>query len=656
MFPVKYTLNPSVVASVEETGLGGIAAVGTETEIPGGFIRISLTYRGENIRQDDTFVRIRPAFVPDFRWSPHVTPEEGNIAAQHIFRTPALIARGESKTLILIPDVRLAEKSPVPWYLDMNAAENTLTIGMSRSAITNHVIYTKAPGAVYQGEVTLAFYVLAVEKALTNPFRPVLDFLWTRDGHGDSERCLGHMKDLTPYVRHTYHWAFDSWKNVMWQEFEWNGSMVGAPTFIVNVTQSPNYPGPVNERELRSIWNQAWFCSLRSASGLYRHARRHENSGLMEYARKTKELALSFPQTDGLFDSVIATEMKTVEEDGVSCNRSCGWETKYLGNSNRNPFTWSVKDSPKHILDMSFLCYYMLVWYDELERDERLLRYVSAFADRLIRMQDSDGFYPGWVRDDGTPAGILDQSPESSMGAACLMKLYSLTGEEKYARSARQALDAVMTHIVPVGRWEDFETYWSCCRFWSDHVGEKMARNDMYKQCNFSMYFTALAMMEAYKATGERRYLTDGTRVLDELLMTQSSYQPANLPIPVVGGFGVMNCDGELNDSRESLFAPLILEYGRSLDCAEYRERGLAALRAGFSMMYCPENPEAKAQWEATWPFFNERDYGFTMENYGHGGETGDGGIGIGEFTIYDWGNGAASEAWETVLDRNLLQ
>lgn len=68
-------------------------------------------------------------------------------------------------------------------------------------------------------------------------------------------------------------------------------------------------------------------------------------------------------------------------------------------------------------------------------------------------------------------------------------------------------------------------------------------------------------------------------------------------------------------------------------------------------MMYCPENPEAKLQWEKAWPFFNELDYGFNMENYGHNGETSSEGIGIGEFTIYDWGNGAASEAYERLLD-----
>ena len=62
-------------------------------------------------------------------------------------------------------------------------------------------------------------------------------------------------------------------------------------------------------------------------------------------------------------------------------------------------------------------------------------------------------------------------------------------------------------------------------------------------------------------------------------------------------------------------------------------------------MMYCPENPIAKVQWEKKWPFLNEKDYGFMMENYGHDGYANDDSLGIGEFTIYDWGNGAASEA-----------
>lgn len=93
------------------------------------------------------------------------------------------------------------------------------------------------------------------------------------------------------------------------------------------------------------------------------------------------------------------------------------------------------------------------------------------------------------------------------------------------------------------------------------------------------------------------------------------------------------------------MFAELILRYGRALDLPEYIQRGKAALQASFSMMYCPENPLAREQWEKRWPFLNERDYGFMMENYGHSGTVNGSDLGIGEFTIYDWGNGAASEA-----------
>ena len=57
-----------------------------------------------------------------------------------------------------------------------------------------------------------------------------------------------------------------------------------------------------------------------------------------------------------------------------------------------------------------------------------------------------------------------------------------------------------------------------------------------------------------------------------------------------------MNADAELNDARQSLFSEGILRYGHLLGREEYLQRGEAALRASFSMMYCPENPSALAQ------------------------------------------------------------
>ena len=116
----------------------------------------------------------------------------------------------------------------------------------------------------------------------------------------------------------------------------------------------------------------------------------------------------------------------------------------------------------------------------------------------------------------------------------------------------------------------------------------------MFKQCNFSMFWTAEALYHMYKTNGDKRYMIVGQRVLDEMLMTQASWRPPYLYVDVVGGFGVMNCDGEWNDARQSLFAELILQYGVELDQKEYIERGLAALQASFVMMYCPENEKQK--------------------------------------------------------------
>lgn len=612
----------------------------------------------EAVRQDDWQVTVKPRFQPSFHWAPHLAPTDKHIIHQHVFRSPALIAANEKESVTLIPDLDIMQKgTPVRWYLDLDAEKNTLTLGMSNSSVAEHTLFHREPGAEYpKGEIEIGFYLMhhTDEASLKNPFRKPLDFLWSRWGHELYAAGNPVQGNLENYVKHTYNWAFDMWSESAWQEFELNGKKVGAPVFIVNVTQSPNYPGKVNEREFRSVWNQAWFSSLRSASGLYRYARRTNNAALLHKASLTKELALAFPQKNGFFPGLIATEMHEVELDGRKYNRSKGWDTYYWGNSNRNPYTWNPRESPYHILDMSWTALLMLRWYDELEKDKRLLHYAENYAKALLDIQYSNGFFPGWLDlQTMKPMTHLNDSPETSMSVSFLLKLYELTNKEEYKTAALKAMNAVTQNVIPNGRWEDFETYWSCSRYGSDDlVGKKVVRNDMYKQNNFSMFWTAEALLECYRATNDKKYLEYGQRTLDELLMTQASWQPPYMYVNVLGGFGVMNADGEWNDSRQSLFAELILQYGKLLDEPEYTERGYAALKASFVMMYCPENPQTKKQWEKVYPFFRAEDYGFTMENYGHGGRTSPEGEGMGEFTIYDWGNGAAAEAYNRILDK----
>jgi hypothetical protein len=661
------------VHSITFDALGGLSARIKVLAVDDRVTKVTLVYDVPRaIAQDDWQVRIVPAFRPGFHWAPLLTPQPGNIVAQHVFRAPALIVADSGRQLSVIPDLdEVGRVAGVEWYLDMDAPANVLTLGLSLSAVSQHTQYVRRKGMVIPaGRLEFSFYLIA-EKTdaaskktganadktgpAVSPWRSAERFCWRKWGGALYRRGEPSAVDPERYVARAYRWAFTNWRPAVWQEFVLGGKRVGAPVFIVNVTQSPGYRGPVNERKFRSIWNQAWFSSLRSAAGLYRYARRTRNDSLRKMALLTEELALSFPQQDGLFPSVIGTEMEKVRVEGQEVNRSVGWDHYFFGNSNRNPQnTWgSAKDAPYHLLDMSWTADWMLEWYQDLEKDVRLLAYAKQYADRLLRLQDADGFFPAWIDVRSLqPLPQLRQSPESSESGCFLLRLFAVTGEERYRTAALKALEAVRREDLMTGRWEDFETYWSCSLIYGDSLGHKMYRNDQYKQNTLSMYWTADACYRAFEVTKDSGWLRDGRRALDELLMYQACWQPPFIYIHALGGFGVMNADAEWNDARQSLFAELLIRYGRLLGEREYVERGVAALKASFVMMYCPENPETKAQWEKVYPFFTAKDYGFMMENYGHGGVTSRGGLGIGEFTIYDWGNGAAAAAFNRILDR----
>src|SRR5690606_21505557 len=102
-------------------------------------------------------------------------------------------------------------------------------------------------------------------------------------------------------------------------------------------------------------------------------------------------------QQEGIFPAVIGTEMEQVKIEGNLYNRSKGWNTYSFGNSNRNPYTWDWQNSPYHILDMSFTANQMLLWYAELEQDQRLLDYSVRYAEALIEKQFDNGFFPAWL-------------------------------------------------------------------------------------------------------------------------------------------------------------------------------------------------------------------------------------------------------------------
>lgn len=590
-----------------------------------------------------------------FYWSPHLSPEAGDIADLHIFRTPALLAGTREWSLALIPDHEQRFPEGIQPVLDLDALHKTLRVGLATTEPRDHTLFRETGKLILPGgDFSYRLRILSCDPE--NPFDAVLNYYDTYLKRDLEETAgLPRLENLGTYQEHAYRWAYETWPKV-YQSFEIDGIEVGAPQFIVTAHQSPNYLKPHSIRESCSIWFQAWFHALRTALGVAHYAKRSEQPELWEKAQKTKRLALKMPRDNGLFPAVIAVPEVEETVDGETYRFAGSWDDAYFGNSNRNPKTWDIGASPLHLLDMSRTAIYLLDWYEQIEDDPTIPEYLRPFAARLLELQDEAGYFPAWIQD-GEVLPELAQSPESASIATFLLRWShyeeGLSGggtASDYETSALKAIEVLIDEVLPVGRWEDFETYWSCSRFGAEHLGRRFERNRMFKQNSLSIFFLAEALLTAYEHTKDEAFLKHGSRTIDELLMFQSSYQPAHMPVAVVGGFGVMNGDGELNDARQSLFAPLILRYARATGRERYQIRGLAALRAGFTMMYCPENPELKRLWEDRWPFFDERDYGFMMENFAHGGSLAALDEMLGEFSIFDWGAGAAAEAYERVL------
>ena len=307
-----------------------------------GWQRVRMTWSlTEPVPQDELAVEFSPVSQPDFWWAPHLAPRDGDAIAQHVFRSPAMIAVAGRKTLVVVPDLQLCgQLGEAPWFMDLDAQAGKCWLGMAKTKIWVHVGYEKIPGMVLPaGELQLGFYVTAYndQRPVPNPWAKVSRFLWERFAKPLYDQGQPSKVVLDRFVEHTYDWAFDRWKHAVWQEFEIQGRRVGAPAFIVNFTESPNYPGPYLLREYLSIWNQAWFSSLRSASGVMRYARRTGREDLRQKANLTKEFALAAPMSDGIFPTVYRTEMVQREIRGQKVWRSKGWETGYWANSNRVP-------------------------------------------------------------------------------------------------------------------------------------------------------------------------------------------------------------------------------------------------------------------------------------------------------------------------------
>lgn len=568
-------------------------------------------------------------------FSPHLTPAPHLIAADHTFRSPVVMEARGDEILAVMPDLdRLARARPVPWALRYRPADGYAEVIATPNRRDTHVYYAhddREPFPLARGKkLELGALVLRgqAREVEESPHGVVASVLWERFR---SLRPRPIAAPMAGYVRRAYDWAFERWKDVTWQAFEIDGTKVGGVVFIVTVHQAPGRGDPEKWREKKSIWNQAWFSSLRSAIGAARHARRTENAELAARARLGLAFALAAPQTNGFFPAVFVAG-----EDGDWKNGEWEWA------SDRRP---PQHAGYCHLTDASWTCDRLLEWHREIEADPRILPYCERYARALLAVQQPSGAFPSWVHPEtGFVSPFLRESAQGMTSVMFLHALHEATGKAGYLEAAERCARFVAKKILPESRWEDFETYYSCAREGPfKRLGARDPITGLWPANTLAMWWAA----EGFLRLG---MLPEARRALDELALYQQVWSPPFLFVPASGGFGVQNTDGEWNDARQSLFCRTFFRAADAFDEPRYRERGALALAASFVMMYCPENPGVRKQYELKWKQLDERDFGFMMENYAHGGFCKADGTGIGPFTIWDWGPGGAAEAFEWAL------
>ncbi len=324
-------------------------------------------------------------------WKPHLCPQKDMIIGDLVFRSPVMIFEKECEMLALVPDLDfMNEHRTVPHFFDYVEPERRLYYGIGHYEKTGHVYHRRLekPFSVNHGQPLFRFYIIRWDRLQgKRNFIPVAEFLWSRFAKErmmptDAGNHFAHLlKDLEVYAKHTYNWAFNRWEEVVWQEFELMQKPVGGCVFIVRATQAPGTDEENQWREKKSLWNQAWFSSLRSAYGYRLWGEHWNDSDLIRRAERAKNFALSAPQNDGLFPSVY-----TAADDH-------SWENGSWGYSDRRPVQ---HEQYGHLLDMSWTCIWMLKWYQDIDQDQQLLDYTKAYVCRLLELQAEDGSFPAW--------------------------------------------------------------------------------------------------------------------------------------------------------------------------------------------------------------------------------------------------------------------
>lgn len=503
----------------------------------------------------------------DFAWLPGLHDHEDHVAGDWFFRSPCAIVSGHGVYAAIVPDLdRLQEQPDLPHALDLRAWHHAgsgetyglprISYGICRWKPDGHVLTALDEAVpVSKAEITYAFDLLVgTAEGPDSIVTQVTELLWDKYG-------TRYLKDIRPQVmpfeeygrRYTYKHELKLWTK--------------------SVTCGDRTGYGIDNAWRRGVNYHAWENDFQAGFGLLHYGRKWADDELVAIAEGMIHLRLSSPRRDGAFPCIYNVD-------------TASWEGAMYWTS------WSAHPMDGYDLQsMGVTAWWMLYWYEQypdLERGSEVLNWIIAFCRFLVDAQLPSGAIPTYFDRRLAPAPQLKEDAPTAIGGAVLAKTARIVGDPEMERAAMRAGAFMNREIVPRMKFQDFELFYSCAPrplYWVDPL------NGIPPVNTLAVQWAADHFLALHRVTEDARWLHQGEYCLGLLSLFQQVWAPNRFgKACLFGGFGVMNCDGEWNDGRQSRLVPTYADYYIATGKIEYLERAVAASRAAFAAMDMEEN------------------------------------------------------------------
>ncbi len=347
-----------------------------------------------------------------------------------------------------------------------------------------------------------------------------------------------------------------------WLEWEENGIPMGGYRSAINWWND-------------KMHNSAFWNNARDASGFWYWGKQLNDAQLLD---RIINWCLSAPQNkQGLFATLFNANTKI-------------WALQFMDPMHGQSNFFKTESKSYDVATMSKTAAHLLQYYQECEKDTRILKYVQPYCDWLLTSIDARGSVPAFVGEDMTPTDLLRYTAHPAASMWVLAEMYNATKEQKYLDGAQQISVYLEKEIIPEAKWVDFEQFYSCGSRPADF--DRDVSQKLIARGTLCLIWASEGYAALHRATGSDKVARLGSACTDYLSFSQCSWNPHYIYTAYpFGGFTSDNSDsGNYLDARQAECVRPFAYWGKTLGRQDLTERAVAAAKASMVLINHPRH------------------------------------------------------------------